>query len=156
PQSPLVEVEADYLLWKVRSGPLPFPLLTTGGASDAIPGGLGQQGTRVLFGGSPADFDIQSGARLSLGVRADRASPWAIQSGGSLLARPGSIFSAASSPSANPVLPSSFPTLDAPPVVFAAPLSRPTIPPKGRVADVTRRACSATRPTRAAICSSTV
>src|SRR5690349_12072152 len=41
---------ADYLLWWVRKGPTPGPLLTTGSADDAIPGALGQPNTVPLFG----------------------------------------------------------------------------------------------------------
>src|SRR5947209_3363321 len=47
---------ADYLLWWIRKGPLPVPLVTTGSENDALPGVPGQPGTRVLFGGSGTDY----------------------------------------------------------------------------------------------------
>ena len=40
-------VEADYLLWWIKRGPLPTPLVTTGNPKDPQPGALGQPGTRA-------------------------------------------------------------------------------------------------------------
>src|SRR5438093_7907614 len=45
---------AEFLLWRVKDGPLPIPLVTTapvapGVAPEANTGGLGQPGTSVLF-----------------------------------------------------------------------------------------------------------
>ncbi len=58
----------DYLLWWVRRGPDPNPLVTVGSALDAIPGALGQPNTHVAFGGTPFDWDAFSGLRLGAGV----------------------------------------------------------------------------------------
>jgi hypothetical protein len=55
-------ISADYLLWWTKGDRLP-PLVTTGSRTDAIPGALGQPGTRVLFGGD-YDTGVQSGLRL--------------------------------------------------------------------------------------------
>ncbi|HKI30681.1 MAG TPA: hypothetical protein VKA46_02230 [Gemmataceae bacterium] len=46
---------ADSLLWWVKDGPLPLPLVTTGNPSDPHPGALGQPGTHVLFGDHSLD-----------------------------------------------------------------------------------------------------
>jgi hypothetical protein len=58
---------AEYLLWWVKDGPLPVPLVTTGSAADALPGALGQPGTIVLFGGDDLNYQDFSGLRLTLG-----------------------------------------------------------------------------------------
>jgi len=55
---------ADYLVWWVRKGPTPGPLLTVGSASDTIPGALGQPHTGALFGGGGLDYGAFSGLRL--------------------------------------------------------------------------------------------
>jgi hypothetical protein len=70
-----VALSTDYLLWWVRRGPTPGPLLTVGSPTDAIPGALGQPGTAVLFGGSPLDYHTFSGLRLngSVGLTSDLA-----------------------------------------------------------------------------------
>jgi hypothetical protein len=56
-------VDAEYLLWWIRSGNTP-PLVTTGPASTF--GVLGQPGTQVLFGG--LDYGASSGGRFSTGL----------------------------------------------------------------------------------------
>jgi hypothetical protein len=61
-------VKAEYLLWWIRSGPLPTPLVTTGSPSDAVPGALGQDGTQVLYGGAPLHFGAFSGLRFTGGI----------------------------------------------------------------------------------------
>jgi hypothetical protein len=43
------------------------PLVTTGSASDAVPGALGQPGTTILFGNSELATGAASGARFTLG-----------------------------------------------------------------------------------------
>jgi Putative beta barrel porin-7 (BBP7) len=61
-------VNADYLLWWVKSGPVNTPLVTTGSQSDLPPGALGQPGTQVLFGDHPLSYGSQSGLRVGGGV----------------------------------------------------------------------------------------
>jgi hypothetical protein len=61
-------VDGDYLLWWFKGAPVPVPLVTTGSAADAVPGALGQKGTRVLFGGQSIDSDfVHTGYRLAVG-----------------------------------------------------------------------------------------
>jgi hypothetical protein len=68
PETGRLWVSAEYLLWWVRSGPNPNPLVTTGSADDPIPGALGQPNTHIVFGGAPLDWGAFSGLRLSTGV----------------------------------------------------------------------------------------
>src|SRR5205814_1928701 len=62
----------DYLLWWMKNGPLPFPLVTTGNPADAVPGALGQPGTRIPLGDSNIHFDGAYGMRFALGWWFDR------------------------------------------------------------------------------------
>ena len=61
-------VGQEYLLWWIKDGPLPFPVVTTGDPNDPIPGALGQPGTRPLFGGNGLDYGIFSGLRVYAGA----------------------------------------------------------------------------------------
>lgn len=58
-------VSAEYLYWWTKDSRLPA-LVTSGSASDAIPGAIGQPGTQVLFGDG-IDSKGQSGARFEGG-----------------------------------------------------------------------------------------
>ncbi len=60
-----VWASAEYLLWWMQGADTP-PLLTTGSASDAFPGALGQPGTRVLFQG--IDGGPRNGGRFTAGT----------------------------------------------------------------------------------------
>ena len=62
-----VWISAEYLRWHISDGPLPVPLVTTGNPLDPIPGGLGQPGTQVLYGGQNIDFGWSNGFRLTAG-----------------------------------------------------------------------------------------
>jgi hypothetical protein len=64
---PALWVDADYLLWQIRRGPLPTPLVTTGNPTDPLPGALGRPDSLALFGGSPLDYGTFSGGRLNIG-----------------------------------------------------------------------------------------
>src|SRR5438132_1512329 len=55
----------EYLLWWVKNGPLPVPLITSSNAADV--GTLGQPSTQVLYGGRSIDYGAISGYRLSFG-----------------------------------------------------------------------------------------
>lgn len=78
---------ADYLLWWVKPGPLPQPLVTSGSSLDAIPGALGQLHTRVLLGQQNVDFGGASGLRISGGGWLDADHLWALDASGFLLQR---------------------------------------------------------------------
>jgi hypothetical protein len=99
--------DADYLLWWVKSGPVP-PLAVTGSLADPFPGALDQPGTRVLFGGSGLDYGTASGLRLETGLWLDPERRFALEAGGFLLESRSVLFSAASNAGGNPVLGLSF------------------------------------------------
>lgn len=56
----------DYLLWWVKDGPMPVPLLSVGDTTNRAR--LDQPGTRVVFGGADVDFGTFSGGRLTGGA----------------------------------------------------------------------------------------
>ncbi|MFO0927300.1 MAG: BBP7 family outer membrane beta-barrel protein [Gemmataceae bacterium] len=58
---------ADYLLWWIKGAPLPIPLVSTGDPTAALPGVIGQPGTRVLLGNQEVDTSTRSGFRLNAG-----------------------------------------------------------------------------------------
>jgi hypothetical protein len=96
---------AEYLLWWIKDGPLPFPLVTTTTEpGSAEPGAIGQPGTRVLFGGNPIDFDSFSGIRATVGGWVDCDCTLGIEASGFLLERRTSVFHAASDGNGNPFL----------------------------------------------------
>ncbi|HXG12445.1 MAG TPA: BBP7 family outer membrane beta-barrel protein [Gemmataceae bacterium] len=64
---PLVWASAEYLLWWVKDGPLPLPLVTVGDPADIDPGALGQPGTRILFGQRDLHYGSFAGGRLAVG-----------------------------------------------------------------------------------------
>src|SRR5262249_46857572 len=55
-------VEGGVLLWFVKPGPLPVPVLTLGDPADPVPGALGQPGTQVLSGSS-LEYGVLPGLR---------------------------------------------------------------------------------------------
>ena len=73
-------VRGEYLLWQSKAAKLP-PLVTTGTPPDTnLPtGALGRPDTKLLFGGSSADYPVQSGARLTLGYQLDACRPLALE-----------------------------------------------------------------------------
>lgn len=61
--APKLTVQADYLLWWIKNGPNPQPLVTLG--TEASEGILGNVGTTVLYGGSGIHFGPFSGGRIT-------------------------------------------------------------------------------------------
>ncbi len=80
-----VWVDGEYLLWWVKQGPLPVPLVTTGSAAAASPGALGQPGTMILFGNSNLDYGTFSGGRLTVGTWLDHDATIGLEGQGFLL-----------------------------------------------------------------------
>jgi hypothetical protein len=81
----------DYLLWWIQGDRLPV-LLTTGQPADQ--GILGRPGTTVLFGGSAANNNPNSGVRASFGWWCDCDHQLGIDVGGFVLPRMASTFTA--------------------------------------------------------------
>jgi hypothetical protein len=83
-------VSGDYLLWWVKDGPAPTPLVVSGPSSTP------------LFGGSGLSYGVQSGVQLSAGI----ADPMGIGLEGNffILERRGTSSSAASDAAGNPLI----------------------------------------------------
>jgi hypothetical protein len=101
-QGELFWANAEYLLWWVRNGPLPTPLVTTGSATSL--GRLHTDNTVILEGGSDLDFHAFSGARFGVGFWFDRGCNLGIEGSGFFLETRTDDFSVRSSAAGNPVL----------------------------------------------------
>lgn len=67
--APEVWAQGECLWWRLPTGPLRFPLVTTGNpAADPLAGNLGQPTTRVLVGGNGLDYGRTGGVRLTAGA----------------------------------------------------------------------------------------
>lgn len=77
--------QLEYLLWHIKQGPNPVPLLTTGTADDFTPGALFQPTTQILYGNDTIEFGSLSGLRLTIGAWLD--SVWGFEARGFLLER---------------------------------------------------------------------
>lgn len=95
---------AEYLMWWVKSGPLPIPLVATGSTSDPLPGALNQPGTSVVYGNTNTDFGKFSGLRIGAGIWLDPEETFGIEGRGFLLEHNVASFSASSDHLGNPVL----------------------------------------------------
>jgi hypothetical protein len=95
-------VNADYLLWWVRSGPSGGPLVTRASAADAVPGALLEPGTRTLFGDAPLDWGTFSGMRIGAGLPI--AGGLSLEGSYFLLETRSVNFLAVSDPTGNPII----------------------------------------------------
>lgn len=93
----------DYLLWWVKDGPLPFPLVTTGPGASDNPGALGHGGVPILTGPNVA-YDTFSGARVTLGTGIAAENCLGIEGSGFLLPKRTQAFRAHSDANGSPVL----------------------------------------------------
>jgi hypothetical protein len=93
---------AEFLLWSTKRASLP-PLVTAGDPADAVPGGLGQPGTRTLFGGGGDGFGRNApGVRLRGGYAIDNT--WAVEAGAFMLQARSTRFAAQSGADGSPVI----------------------------------------------------
>jgi hypothetical protein len=97
-------LQADFLLWFVKDGPLHVPLATRGSTADADPGALGQPHTRVLFGDSDLDYGAVPGGRLEIGYWFGGDCRFGIEGGFFLLSQADKWFSVFSNDTGSPVL----------------------------------------------------
>lgn len=109
PCGPRVWASGEYLLWWIKDGSLPIPLVTFGDAADENPpvqaAALGAPGTIVLYGPATLNYGATSGMRFTLGGWADDSRTFGIEGRGFLLERRATSFRAASgSGPADPVL----------------------------------------------------
>jgi hypothetical protein len=93
---------ADYLLWWVRSGSSPVPLVTTGTTTGL--GILGQPGTSTVAGGTGFDYGPFSGGRLTLDFWLDPHYLIGIEGGGFVLQQRNDSMFIASDATGAPVL----------------------------------------------------
>ncbi len=81
--------DADYLLWWIRRGNLPEqPLVTTGvqtPANATTVGIVGQPGTQTLFGKNSLEWNIVSGANLTIGYNFSADESWGVEGRGFIL-----------------------------------------------------------------------
>ena len=102
---PRIWGSSEYLLWWVKSAPLPVPVATTGDpAQGFLAGAIGRPGTQVLLGNHDVDFGAFSGGRATLGGWLDRDHFFGIEASGFLLQHKTATFVASSSPGSLPVL----------------------------------------------------
>jgi hypothetical protein len=94
---------AEYLLWWVKDGPLPFPFVTTGDPASPNPGTLGLGGVPILTG-KDIEYTAKSGVRVSAGGWLDSDGRLGIEGSGFLLPRQSKTLAAASDANGNPVL----------------------------------------------------
>ena len=95
-------IGAEYLLWWVKEGPLPTPLVTTSPLGSA--GILGMPGTTVLFGGDGIDYDTFSGLRGTIGRRLGSSGIYAAELSGFFLEEGTTSFARISDTAGNPLL----------------------------------------------------
>jgi len=96
----------DYLLWWIKDGPIPGPLVTTGNPSvdGDLTGALGQSTTKILFGNSNLDYGTFSGLRLTIGGWVTSCQSFGIEASAFLLEQRSVRFAAGSDASGNPPL----------------------------------------------------
>ncbi len=99
-----VWLNADTLVWFLKNGPLPVPLLATGNPADRPPGALGQPGTHILLGGSGIDYGTFPGIRWSMGKWWGPDQSWALEWGGFWLDTQTFHFQASGDTAGNPPL----------------------------------------------------
>jgi hypothetical protein len=100
-------VTGEYLLWWVKRGPLPVPLITTGpfpAPTGVSPGVLGQPGTSLIYGLTDMDYQSFSGLSLTAGYWFDSDQTIGFEGRGFLLERRTNKFNTASDAMGNPVL----------------------------------------------------
>ena len=97
---------AEYLLWRVKNGPLPVPLVTTNPNAAGTIGTLTEPGTSVLFGGANNDLNYKwtSGGRVAVGGWLDPDSTIGFEFGGFLFGDTHSNFSASSAGGLAPII----------------------------------------------------
>ena len=101
---PHLWMTADYLLWFVKNGPMPTPLVVTGSETDDFPGALDQLNTTVLYGGKDINFNLFSGARLSVGLWGGPDHRYGFEMSAFILEQKAAKYTASGGASGNPYL----------------------------------------------------
>ena len=95
-------MHGEYLLWWIKNGPLPQPLLTTGSVDEG--GVLGAPSTSVLLGNSTLDYGKASGLRVGAGGWLGERHIWGVEAAGFFLERKSVSRTFASDANGNPLL----------------------------------------------------
>jgi hypothetical protein len=101
-----VWVSTEYLLWWVKNGPLPVPLVSGNNDPGTI-AALTDPGTRVLFGAGSnrnLDYGTFAGLRVSAGAWLDDQATFGVESSGFLLEQRSVLFNAASTGGLTPIV----------------------------------------------------
>src|SRR5262249_14538041 len=101
---PRLEASFEYLLWWIKDGPLPGPMVTTGNPGVPIPGALGNPDTRVLYGNDGIDYKAHSGGRLTLDYWLDNEQIIGFEAVGLILETHTFHFAKDSDKAGNPVI----------------------------------------------------
>jgi len=101
---PRLTVDTDYLMWWVRKGPLPQPMVVTGSPNDQFPGALDQPGTQVLFGGNGVNYGLFAGMRFNGTLWLDADSRFGINGSFFELERRSVAYNAAGNSNGQPYL----------------------------------------------------
>jgi hypothetical protein len=106
--------QVDYILWRVKNGPLPVPIVTTGdpnvgfdpkfGNTVNTAGALDQPGTAILFGRSSIHLPLASGVRLTAGGWISEDQRLGIEGGGFVLQQLTNHLAVASNTTGSPAL----------------------------------------------------
>jgi Putative beta barrel porin-7 (BBP7) len=100
--------DLEYLNWWMKNGPLPSALpgalLTTGAATDAVPGALGQRNTQGVYDRTDVPYGGFAGMRATAGGWLDGHHCLGVEGGGFLFERRTNNFVASSDPAGNPLL----------------------------------------------------
>jgi hypothetical protein len=100
--SPSLWVNAEYLVWWIKNGPLATPLVTVGTtASQGIPG---NPGTAALFGNGSLDYHTFSGGRFTLGLWHNNGQTIGMEASGFFLENRTVNFDVASTVTGSPVI----------------------------------------------------
>lgn len=89
----------EYLMWWVKNGPVPVPLVTTGNT-----GVIGDPGTRVLYGDGNINYGMFSGMRVTAGAWIDPGQNFGLEGSGFGLFNNSNNFQAASNTAGVPLV----------------------------------------------------
>ena len=95
---------SEFLLWTIKKGSQPPPLVTTGPSTAANPAVLTDPSTVVLFPTGPVDYHAFEGGRWAVGTWFDPCEECGAEVTGLLLVRRSTTFAAASDANGSPVL----------------------------------------------------
>ncbi len=93
-------VSNEVLVWWVKNGPQPVPLISSSNAADV--GTIGAPSTQILYGGNSIDYGTVPGYRLDFGTWFCPDKRWGVQSRWLFLGQTSTFASAVSDPAGNP------------------------------------------------------